>query len=101
MSSGGDGETRDVAADVTIERAGEVLVSDVDDEVVMLDRESDVYYGLNEVGAFIWEQLAEPRTVAELEESTAEAFDVSRSRCRKDVQEFLTDLLDADLIERA
>lgn len=101
MSSGGDDGPREIAADVTLRRTGEVLVSEVDGEVVMLDRESDVYYGLNEVGAHIWEQLEEPRSVDELEESTAEAFDVSRVRCREDIQEFLTDLLESDLIERA
>jgi len=101
MSSGGDDGPREIAVDVTLRRTGEVLVSEVDGEVVMLDRESDVYYGLNEVGAHIWEQLEEPRSVDELEESTAEAFDVSRVRCREDIQEFLTDLLESDLIERA
>jgi hypothetical protein len=101
MSSGGDDGTTELESDVTIRRTGEVLVSEVDGEVVMLDRESDVYYGLNEVGAHIWEQLEEPRTVEELEGSTAETFDVSRVRCRDDVREFLGDLLESDLVERA
>lgn len=101
MSSAGDDGETELGAEVTLRRTGDVLVSEVDGEVVMLDRESDVYYGLNEVGAHIWEQLEEPRTVDELEGSTAETFDVSRVRCRDDVREFLTELLDSGLIERA
>lgn len=98
-SVGVDGPT--IEADTTLVADGDVLVSDVGDELVVLDGEEEVYYGLNAVGAFLWEQLEEPRTVDELEEATAEAFDVPRAECREDVHAFLGDLLEADLLSRA
>ena len=77
-----------------------VLDSSVDDERVVLDTDSEIYYGLNEVGAHLWEQLEKPRSVDELVTSTAEEFDVATSECREDVRSFLADLLDVGLVER-
>lgn len=77
-----------------------ILHSTVGDEEVLLDPNSEVYYGLNPVGTYLWDQLQDPRSVGELIERTADEFDVSRSECRDDVREFLADLLESDLVER-
>ena len=100
MSSAGDdgmGESDEERAFVRVEN---LLVSEVDGESVILDQNSEVYYGINEVGSHIWERVEEPRTVEELVESTSTAYDVSREECREDIEDFLTDLLDAGLVER-
>jgi hypothetical protein len=82
-------------------RTGSAIDSSVDDERVVLDTDSEVYYGLNRVGAYLWKELEEPQTVEELVDSTAVEFDVVPAECRDDVQSFLTDLLEADLVKRA
>ena len=84
----------------TLVAKANVLHSTVDDEEVLLDSDTGVYYGLNPVGRFLWHQLQEPRPVADLVERTASEFDVSRSECEEDVREFLTDLVESDLAER-
>jgi len=96
----GESGSGSIGADEVLVAADGVLVSDVEDELVMLDQESDEYYGLNPVGAFLWDRLEEPQTVRELEAATASEFDVARDRCRDDVRAFLADLLDAGLAER-
>jgi len=78
-----------------------VLVSEVDDEQVLLDTDAGTYYGLNAVGTVLWDALQEPRSVEELVALTAEEFDVSSAECRDDVQSFVTDLDEADLVEPA
>jgi outer membrane protein assembly factor BamB len=78
-----------------------VLVSEVDDEQVLLDTDAGTYYGLNAVGTVLWDALQEPRSVEELVALTAEEFDVSSAECRDDVRSFVTDLDEAGLVEPA
>jgi hypothetical protein len=97
----GDSDDEDGLHDsVTVVASDEILRSEVDGESVILDQKSEVYYGINEVGSHLWRQIQEPRTVKELVESTTAKYDVAREECRDDVEEFLTDLLESDLIER-
>lgn len=96
-SPGGNGS---IANDGVYVATDDILATEVDDERVVLDRETETYYGLNAVGAFLWERLEEPRTVEELEAATATEFDVTKAECRDDIHEFLIDLQEADLIER-
>jgi len=81
-------------------RTERVLDSSVDDERIVLDTDSEMYYGLNRVGAYLWDELEEPHTVEELVASTTEEFDIEPPECQYDVQTFLTELLEVDLIER-
>jgi hypothetical protein len=95
-----DRETdRKLSQEAKLVRTNTVLDSSIEDEQVVLNTDSEMYYGLNPVGGFLWEQLEEPRTVMELVEVTAEEFDVASSECRADVRSFLVDLLEADLVE--
>ena len=71
----------------------------VDDEVAILNLKSTLYFGLDEVGACIWEALSEPRAVSELCKTVLDHFDVDETRCHSDVFKFLTELDDAGLIE--
>ncbi len=68
------------------------------DEVVILSFQDGTYYGLNAVGARIWELIDEPRTVKELVDSLLEGFDVERAQCESDVQAFLGEMHGRNLI---
>ena len=72
---------------------------DVEDEVVILGLKDGVYYGLNPVGAFIWNLIQEPKTVAEIREAVLDEYDVEKEVCEKDLMELLTELSDKGLIE--
>lgn len=54
--------------------------------------ELDSIYTLNELGAFIWEQLESPKTRAELEGAILEVFDVDEETLRTDLASFIGDL---------
>lgn len=77
----------------------EAVHCDVEDEVVILGMKDGIYYGLNPVGAFIWSQIQEPKTVEEIRDSILEEFDVGKEECEADLMELLEDLLDHSLIE--
>lgn len=72
--------------------SAEQVSADVGDEVVILNFRDEVYYGLDAVGAFVWQLLAQPRTVAELCEAVTAEFDVDAATCAADLAALLRQL---------
>lgn len=72
---------------------------DVEDEVVILGLKDGVYYGLNPVGAFIWNLIQKPKTVAEIRDAVLKEYDVEKEVCENDLMELLTELSDKGLVE--
>jgi len=75
-----------------------IISSKMDDEVVMMSIEKGNYYGLNPVGAEIWDLLTESMTVSTLCEKLMAEFDVSQEQCEREVCVYLGKLLDEGLI---
>jgi hypothetical protein len=69
------------------------------DETVILNIESNVYCGLNEVGARIWELLKEPKSVKEIQDTLLEEYEVEIDQCKNELLTLLQDLLDNELID--
>jgi Coenzyme PQQ synthesis protein D (PqqD) len=72
---------------------------DLSGEAVILNMNSGMYYGIEEIGAFIWGALEEPRTLEYLRETILRAYQVDRETCNRDVMAFLIDMHTAGLIE--
>ncbi len=70
----------------------------VEDEMVLLGMEDGIYYGLNPVGAFIWEQIKEPKTVNEVRDAILKEYDVEKEECSQDLFELLHELAEKGLI---
>ncbi len=68
-------------------------------EVVILSTKSGVYYGLDEVGARIWNLLKEPKTIQDLLVTILQEFDVAADQCESDLFELLDDLRSKGLVE--
>ena len=66
----------------------------------MLNLKSGLYFGLDEVGAWIWQALKEPRPAVELCQAVRDRFEVDETQCQAQVLEFLTELEKAGLVER-
>jgi hypothetical protein len=71
----------------------------LNDEVAILNLESTMYFGLDEVGAYIWEALNEPRPVSEICGMVLDKFEVDKVACTADVFNFITRLEKAGLVE--
>ena len=82
-----------------IKAAQDLTFADLDGEAVLLDLKSGQYYGLNEVGTYIWSLIDAPRTVADIVAAMAEEFDVSREQLNLDVMNFLQQMEEQKLIE--
>jgi hypothetical protein len=57
------------------------IFSELVGEAVILDRKSGVYYGLNSVGASIWNLLHQPKTVNESRDTLLTEYFVESSQC--------------------
>lgn len=72
---------------------------ELDGEAVILHLENGVYYGLNPVGAHIWDLIQQPLRVSELITTLTQEYDVEPARCQNDVISLLTELSSNQLIE--
>lgn len=70
----------------------------VDDEMVLLGMEDGIYYGLNPVGAFIWEQIKEPKNISEVRDAILEEYDVEKDECEHDLFELLQELVEKGMV---
>ncbi len=83
----------------TVVVAKDQVSSDLGGEVAILDLTAGVYYGLEAVGARIWNLLQEPRTVSEIRDALLEEYDVEPERCEQDLLVLLQRLATEGLIE--
>ena len=67
--------------------------------MVILNFADEVYYGLDGVGARVWELLGEPRTLAELRDAVTAEYEVDAATVEADLQELLEDLATRRLVE--
>lgn len=63
--------------------------------------EMDCIYTLNEIGAFIWEQLETPLTFTQLKQCLLDEYDVPVEVLGADLQAFLDELLSIGAVRRA
>jgi hypothetical protein len=69
------------------------------EEAAILNLKNSVYYGMNPVGARVWNLLKQPRSVAELRDVLLEEFEVDEERCGKDLLALLGTMQGEGLIE--
>ena len=77
----------------------DVLVSRAGEESVILDVNSERYYGLDAVGTRMWEALSAHGTVAPAYAALLEEFDVDAERLRSDLYELIEKLSEQGLLE--
>jgi trimethylamine:corrinoid methyltransferase-like protein len=73
--------------------------SDLGGEVAILDLNAGMYYGLDEVGARIWQLVQESRLVEEIQAVILEEYEVDPASGQRDVIALLQDLADKGLIK--
>ncbi|HUS14175.1 MAG TPA: PqqD family protein [Chloroflexia bacterium] len=87
------------ADDTTIAAAADQASVDLDDEAAILNLKTGIYFGLNEVGAWIWRLIEEPKMVAAIRAAVLAEFDVEPETCQRDLQSLLRDLEQNQLID--
>jgi len=71
----------------------------LDGETVILNLKSGVYYGIDPVGTWIWNQLREPMTVAAIRDAMLAKYEVEAGQCERDLLALLQELMAAGLVD--
>lgn len=77
---------------------GNVAVRELDGELVLLNFDTESYYGLDEVGARMWEVLSQSPTIQAGVDQLLEEFDVDPERLRADVEALVGNLVEGGLV---
>lgn len=81
-----------------LKRVPDLVAADLDGELVMMNAEAGLYYGISGVGARAFELLEYPISIEEIVETITQEYDVDRSICRRDIQGFVNELIENGLV---
>ena len=90
---------RTVSERSTIVAGKNQLSSDLGEEAVILNSDKGMYYGLDTVGARIWNLIQNPTRVNEIRDALLKEYEVECDRCEHDLLLLLQKLADEGLIE--
>jgi hypothetical protein len=76
-----------------------VLVRRVGDESVLLNLDSEIYFGLDAVGTEIWEVLGSGCTIAQAQQVLLRKFEIDAATLRADIERLLEELSQHGLID--
>ena len=79
-------------------RSSEVLFQELDGEGVLLNLESERYFGLDTVGTRVWELLGDDGRLRAVYEALTAEFEVDAAQLATDLIEFVTQLAAAGLV---
>ncbi len=89
-----------IAFDSIISVSSDVMVRKVGEESVLLDLKTERYLGLDDVSARFWDLLTSGGSIQSAYETLVEEFEVDPERLRKDLDDFVQELLQFGLVEQ-
>jgi Coenzyme PQQ synthesis protein D (PqqD) len=91
-------ETTQIDAETTLSRTKRAVHGDLPEETVLLDVDAGTAVRLNTTGAWIWDQLDQPRKVEDLARGLATRFAIDEGRALDDVVAFAREMTRRDLL---
>lgn len=85
----------------TVAPADGQVASTLGEEIVILNLSGGGYYGLDGVGARVWELIQEPRTIGQVCEQICAEYEVTRETCTADVFALVKAMEEAGIVEVA
>ena len=79
-------------------RATDQVSADLNGDLAILNLKTKTYFGLADVGAFIWQQLETPTNFAGLTQAVETEFEVKAEQCCSDVMALLAKLSSLGLL---
>lgn len=88
-----------ITRDTTVVVSAQQVSTALGNEAVILGAEAGQYFGLNEVGARVWELVQQPARVDSICAAICDEYEVSAEQCERDVLELLGELSDKGLLD--
>jgi hypothetical protein len=82
-----------------VRRSANQIGCDMGEEVVILDLKSGTYYGLDDLGARIWNLIEQPASLVTIREAIMSEYEVDAETCDRDILAFLNRMQVAGLVE--
>ncbi len=87
-----------VVEDTVFSATPECVACEFGEGVALLDTVSNQYFSLNAVGHFIWQQLDEPRSIAQITDRIIAHYGIDRARADQDVRKLMGQLAEHRLV---
>ena len=89
--------------DQKIERNPDFIFRMILDEAILVPIRKDIadlnaLYTLNDVGAFVWQQLDQPQTLGEIQTNLLVEYDAEPETILQDLQAYIEDMLGIDAL---
>lgn len=88
-----------ISVESVVGQAANQISSDLAGEVVILNLQSGVYYGLDAIGARIWNLIQEPLPLKDILAVLLDEYEVEPARCESDLLNMIEQLIAKGLIE--
>ncbi len=92
-------EAKALSSQTVVKAAAGQMSCDLAGEAAILNMATGIYYGLDEVGARIWELIQQPASVAKVRDALLEEYDVEAPAVEADLKALLGDMAEHGLIE--
>lgn len=84
-----------------VEVPSNVLFRELQGECIILNLDTESYFGLDEVGTRMWLALTRSESIAAALDALEQEFDVEPAQLRRDFEELLAGLLEQGLLEKS
>ncbi len=85
-------------ADSIVQSSPDQVSCDLGSEAAVLNLKDGLYYGLNPVGARVWNLIGQPRSLASIRDAIVAEFDVAPEACERDLADLIDHLLAKGLV---
>jgi len=92
-------EAKVFSAQTVVKAAQGQMSCDLAGEAAILNMATGIYYGLDPIGARIWELIQEPASIARVRDALLEEYDVEPAQVEADIEALLGDMAGHGLIE--
>lgn len=84
--------------DTKFKISSDIAISEINHESVLLDLSTGTYFQVNELGSFIISELKDYKSMYELQKKIIHSFNVSDKACNDDLEGFIKNLLEKNLL---
>ena len=83
----------------TIKISEDMVFRNLQDEIVLLNLKTGMYYGLDHIGAKTWKFIEKHQSLQKVHDLLMKEFDITEEQCAKDLLGFVSSLHEKKLIE--